>query len=53
MRSNGFNEAVDKAFAAQKADSINEAADWLNDALQDLTQDQFAAVLQAAIARRD
>jgi hypothetical protein len=32
---------------------INEAADWLNDATKDMPSDKFAAVLQAAIARRD
>jgi hypothetical protein len=34
-------------------EDINAAADFINDATRDLQPDVFAAVLQAAIARRD
>jgi hypothetical protein len=54
--SKAFDEQADEAFALLdriEARQINAAADFINDATRDLQPDVFAAVLQAAIARRD
>jgi hypothetical protein len=44
---------VDIAEAIAVEEQISEAADFINDALAEFPKDKYAAVLQAAIARRD